>query len=271
MRKWVRLALTLYPVLGPLGHRAKKHRRHPERKTQVECFEDVKRIAAKANKRGFHAVFFEEGKENLPKGQVLFTCNHVSDFDPRAALCVIDRPIAFLSKKEVRKMPIFGWIVDYLGSTFIDRNDLRSEIKAFRAIKSQLETEKELSYFVFPEGTRSQGPEFNLDPYHAGTFKIAIHNQLPICPVVRYFPERVFNQHYHYHKYPIQVRYLKPIYPEEYNERTNQEIAQKVHDETLAALEERKKKDPRLVKELNGYSDKKLNKVLHYNKVTKKS
>ena len=156
MRKWVRLALTLYPVLGPLGHRAKKHRRHPERKTQVECFEDVKRIAAKANKRGFHAVFFEEGKENLPKGQVLFTCNHVSDFDPRAALCVIDRPIAFLSKKEVRKMPIFGWIVDYLGSTFIDRNDLRSEIKAFRAIKSQLETEKELSYFVFPEGTRSQ-------------------------------------------------------------------------------------------------------------------
>ena len=27
MRKWVRLALTLYPVLGPLGHRAKKHRR----------------------------------------------------------------------------------------------------------------------------------------------------------------------------------------------------------------------------------------------------
>ena len=89
--------------------------------------------------------------------------------------------------------------------------------------------------------------------------------------MVRYFPERVFNQHYHYHKYPIQVRYLKPIYPEEYNERTNQEIAQKVHDETLAALEERKKKDSRLVKELNGYSDKKLNKVLHYNKVTKKS
>ncbi len=271
MRKWVRLALSLYPVLGPLAHRGKKHHKNPGDKSQIECFNDVINCAAKANKRGFHAVFYEEGKENLPKGQVLFTCNHVSDFDPRAALCVIDRPIAFLSKKEVRKRPFFGWIVDYLGSTFIDRNDLRSEVKAFRAIKDQLAKEKELSYFVFPEGTRSQGPEFRLAPYHAGTFKIASHSQIPICPVARYFPERVFNQHYHYHKYPIQVRYLKPIYPEEYNERTNQEIAIRVQEETFAALEERKKKDPQLVKDLNHYSDKKLKKVLHYNKVTKKS
>lgn len=270
MRKWVRLALSLYPVLGPFGHRAKKHIKKKDQ-SQEDCFLDVQKTAIKCNKRGFHAVFYEEGKENLPKGQVLFVSNHVSDFDPMAALRVVDRPIAFLSKKEVKSRPIFGWIVTYLGSTFIDRNDLRSEVKAFREIQKQLSEEKNLSYFVFPEGTRSQGPEFALAPYHAGTFKIASHNQMPICPVARYFPERIFNQHYHYRRYPVQIRYLKPIYPEEYNERTNQEIASRVHDETYAALEERKKKDPQLVKELNGYSDRKLKKVLHYNKYTKKS
>lgn len=270
MRKWVRLALCLYPILGPLASRGKKQEKHPT-KSLKECYEDVRSCADRANRRGFHAVFYESGKENLPKGQVLFVCNHVSDFDPMAALIVSDRPLAFLAKKEVKKMPLFGHIVSYLGSTFIDREDLRSEIKAFKQIQKQLSENKDLSYFVYPEGTRSQGPKFSLAPYHPGTFKIAVHSQIPICPVARYFPERVFNQHYHYHRYPIQVRYLPPIYPQEYNERTNQELAKKVHDETEAALEERKKLDPRYVKELNGYSDKKLKKVLHYNKATKKS
>jgi len=206
--------------------------------------------------------FIVSGKENIPEGQVLFTPNHVSNADPIAMLALQDKPIAFLAKKEVIKMPVIGKVVKTVGGRFIDRFDLRSEVKVFRQIDKDLQNHPDLSYVVFPEGTRTQPPLYEVGTFHAGTFNIAVKRSMPIVPVCMYFTDRVLNTNYHYKVYPIQVRYLKPIMPEEYENMTTAEIAQKVQKEIALNVEEMKTLDRDLVKKLNHYSDEKTNKVL---------
>jgi hypothetical protein len=66
------------------------------------------------------------------------------------------------------------------------------------------------------------------------------------------------------------VRFLTPLYPADYEDMTTKDIANLLSQRMAIALEEMKKSDPLLVKNLNGYSDKKISKVLICKKDIKK-
>jgi 1-acyl-sn-glycerol-3-phosphate acyltransferase len=268
--KYVRYVLTALPTIIHYYPYLNKCSKKPEYQTITERFNKVQEFLRTVNRKAFHIVFYISGQEKLPKGQVIFTPNHTSNGDPITMLCTADRPIAFLSKKEVLKMPIIGKANKTLRGSFIDRADLRSELVAFKQIDKELDESPELSYVIFPEGTRSLGPDFKLGQFHPGSFKVAYNRNLPICPVVMYLTDRVLNPHYHYKKYPIQVRFLTPLYPADYEDMTTKDIANLLSQRMAIALEEMKKSDPLLVKNLNGYSDKKISKVLICKKDIKK-
>jgi 1-acyl-sn-glycerol-3-phosphate acyltransferase len=270
MRKWIRLGVQLLPLFISSYHTYHRMAKKPEEYTPQENYAFLRPLAQKTAKR-MRCEFIIKGEENLPKGQIFLVGNHVSLTDPIVCYAISDRPIAFVSKKEVVKFPFFGKLCTAMKCEYLDREDLRSEIKTFKAIDAKLQKYPDLSFYVFPEGTRSKGPDFKLAPFHAGTFKIPVRRNLPIVPMAIWLSERCLDQKFHYKKYPIQVTYLKPILPEDYQHMTNAEIAALAQSEIEEELLKMKDNDREFVKTLNHYSDKKTDKVLMHKKFKKKA
>jgi len=250
-------ALKVYPALN----RFTRKKNLGKYSSEVR-FGRLKKALLAVNRKSFHIRFEIQGASSLPSGQVLLTPNHQSDMDPLALVMVFERPIGFVSKKENMKLPLIGKAMKSLDSVFIDRADLRSEVKAYREAEERLKKEKSLSYVVFPEGTRSHAPDFSLGLFHPGSFKMAVRLSLPIVPVAIYGAERILNPDYHYKVYPVQISYLEPVLPQDYENLTTAEIAELVRNRIQDELFLMKKKDRKLVQEENGYSEKKLARVL---------
>lgn len=119
------------------------------------------------------------GLENLPEQKgVLFVGNHQSYLDIPVLLGVMEAPTAFVSKKSVGKKPFLGPILDMLGCVSIDRENLRQSLTAIKEASQRLT--QGLNMVIFPEGTRSQGPE--IAEFKKGSIKAATMVGAPIVP-----------------------------------------------------------------------------------------
>ncbi len=119
------------------------------------------------------------GLENLPEGPVLFVSNHEGNFDIPVLLSTIPKPFGFISKKEVKKLPIISMYMEQMNCVFLDRTDRRSALKS---ITDTVEKLKEgHSILIFPEGTRSKGQ--GMGEFKAGFMRIVKDAGVPILPI----------------------------------------------------------------------------------------
>ena len=116
---------------------------------------------------------------NLDK-QYIFMSNHESALDIVLGVAAIPFNIVFLAKKELFRVPIFGWAMNSAGMIKIDRQN--PEI-ARKSVSEAVETliQSSFSTLIYPEGTRSNGEE--LLPFKKGGFILAIRTQLPVVPI----------------------------------------------------------------------------------------
>jgi len=116
---------------------------------------------------------------NLDK-QYIFMSNHESALDIVLGVAAIPFNIVFLAKKELFKVPIFGWAMNSSGMIKIDRENPEM---ARKSVSEAVETlmHSSLSTLIYPEGTRSNGEE--LLPFKNGGFILAIRTQLPVVPI----------------------------------------------------------------------------------------
>jgi len=122
------------------------------------------------------------GLENLPEGPVLFVSNHEGNFDIPVLLSTIPKPFGFISKKEVKKLPIIRMYMEQMNCVFLDRTDRRSALKS---ITDTVEILKEgHSILIFPEGTRSKGQ--GMGEFKSGFMRIAKDAGVPILPIAIY-------------------------------------------------------------------------------------
>ena len=132
------------------------------------------------------------GIEKVPTDvKPLFVGNHLSNYDPIIEWQVFRKwDIAFISKPENFKIPIFGRIIRKCCFIPIDRSDPG---KALAAIKTGTDILKagDMSVGVYPEGTRNkQGG--GLLPFHTGVFRIAQKAQTPIVVVAIHGTENIY-------------------------------------------------------------------------------
>jgi 1-acyl-sn-glycerol-3-phosphate acyltransferase len=121
-----------------------------------------------------------EGEENLPKDEtVLFISNHQGNFDIPLLLGFIDKPKAFMAKKEMEKMPLVSTWMKYMQCVFMDRDNPRESLKAIK--KGSEKLKEGYSMVIFPEGTRSE--DGKLKEFKNGAFKLATKSGVPIVPV----------------------------------------------------------------------------------------
>jgi 1-acyl-sn-glycerol-3-phosphate acyltransferase len=86
----------------------------------------------------------------------------------------------WLSKAEVFRIPIMGWMMTLAGDIGVVRGRASSRASALEGIRDRLR--KRVSVMIFPEGTRS--PTHDMLPFREGAFRVAIETGAPILPIV---------------------------------------------------------------------------------------
>jgi 1-acyl-sn-glycerol-3-phosphate acyltransferase len=121
------------------------------------------------------------GMEHIdPTAPYVYMANHQSMFDILTLLGYLPVQFRWLAKKELFKIPIFGYSMARVGYISIDRSNRRSAIESLnRAAKKIADG---VSVVIFPEGTRSA--DGNLRAFKKGGFYLAIDSRQPIVPVV---------------------------------------------------------------------------------------
>jgi 1-acyl-sn-glycerol-3-phosphate acyltransferase len=109
----------------------------------------------------------------------VFMSNHVSHVDSLALAISIPHPLHWVFKKELSRIPVFGWVLLSLGQIMVDRADASQAWEALTSAASGLKGNN--SVLIYPEGTRSK--DGTLQPLKKGGFYIAVRAGLPIVPV----------------------------------------------------------------------------------------
>ena len=95
-----------------------------------------------------------KGKENIIVGEKFFIASsHQSMFETFFLQTVFNSPV-FILKKELLKIPIFGWYLKKIGSISIDRNKTTKENLGFFDKIFNLINLSNRPLIIFPQGTR---------------------------------------------------------------------------------------------------------------------
>ena len=122
-----------------------------------------------------------ERHQVLEKGKsYMLIANHTSMLDIMLMLvCVKENPFVFVGKKELAKIPLFGFFYRKT-CILVDRGDAKSRQAVF--IQAQRRLRSGLSVCIFPEGGVPE--QFVvLDEFKDGAFRLAINHQIPIVPI----------------------------------------------------------------------------------------
>lgn len=110
----------------------------------------------------------------------IFVANHISMIDVMLLVSTVRKnPLVFIGKKELEKIPIFGYVYKKT-MILVDRSSNESKKQVFEQTKEKLMTG--ISIGIFPEGTVPE-LEVELAPFKHGAFTMAIEHQVPIVPI----------------------------------------------------------------------------------------
>lgn len=106
--------------------------------------------------RAFVSVIFRvrvEGEENIPKdGGCMICANHISFWDPVMLMVYLTRPVTFMAKAELFKIPVLSSILRAVKAFPVKRGT--GDIGAVKAALKALKEENVLG--IFPTGTREK-------------------------------------------------------------------------------------------------------------------
>ena len=168
------------------------------------------------------------GAEKLPKDtRFLLVGNHCSNFDPIITWYMFkEYQLAFVSKQENFRIPIFGRIIRKCCFLAIDRENPRNAAKTIVKATSLIQSD-EVSLGIYPEGTRSKSGE--LLPFHNGVFKIAQKAKVPIVVLSVNGTEKIA-KNLPWHSTRIELKVLETIQTKEVITMRTAEIGEHVRN-----------------------------------------
>ncbi|MFQ5877238.1 MAG: lysophospholipid acyltransferase family protein [Acidobacteriota bacterium] len=114
-----------------------------------------------------------------PSRPCVYVANHQSQFDIPALALAMPADFRMVAKRELLRVPVFGWALWLAGFVLIDRGDRERAIRALDRAAGRLR--RGTSVVVFAEGTRSR--DGRLLPFKKGGFMLAIQAGVPVVPV----------------------------------------------------------------------------------------
>jgi 1-acyl-sn-glycerol-3-phosphate acyltransferase len=139
-----------------------------------------------------------QGEENLPAAddmrRVVLCPKHQSTWETFFFPSMTSHPLAYVFKKELLRIPIFGWCIGSVGMIHIDRSK-HSEAWSKVAEQGQVLMDRGKWVIMFPEGTRTErGSKGN---YKNGATRLAVATGAYVIPIAvtsaRCWPRRSFS------------------------------------------------------------------------------
>jgi 1-acyl-sn-glycerol-3-phosphate acyltransferase len=139
------------------------------------------------------------GLENLPQGATapaILLSKHQSTFETLLLPTLMPRPLAFVFKRELLRVPFFGWSMARLDMIHIDRESRAQAMKHVVA-QGKVRLAQGTWVIMFPEGTR-------IDRGQKGTYqtagtRLAVEAGAPVIPIAvssgKCWPRQGFTKH----------------------------------------------------------------------------
>ena len=158
--------------------------------------------------RRFHAVcmrpFFPYTKlghtEKFNDRAYIIVGNHKSVLDVVPAAICMDKPVHFMSKKELTEKRLGRWFTEKCECIIVNRDgsDVRALMLAMKYLKNGE------SVCIFPEGTRNKTNEVFL-PFKSGAAALAIKTKTPIILMMQYTKIKALKRSYFYYSEPFEL------------------------------------------------------------------
>ena len=113
-------------------------------------------------------------------GNAIYICNHQNNYDMVTASSIVQPPTVTVGKKSLIWIPFFGLLYWLTGNLLIDRNNRAKAHGTIAQVVKNIQ-KRNISIWMFPEGTRSRGR--GLLPFKTGAFHAAIAAGVPVIPV----------------------------------------------------------------------------------------
>lgn len=128
-------------------------------------------------------------QDPISKKSYMFVANHTSMTDIMLMLVVAKNPFVFVGKKELAKIPLFGFFYKRT-CILVDRSSAKSRQAVF--LRAQRRLQQGLSICIFPEGGVPE-EHVVLDNFKDGAFRLAINHQIPVVPITFYDNKKRFS------------------------------------------------------------------------------
>lgn len=150
-----------------------------------------------------HAYFRGKiyGGENVPtQGPLVIVSNHASNFDPPIVSNCVRRPVAYMAKEELFKVPVLNQAIALYGAYPVNRGSADRQ-----AIRSALQfLEQGWAVGLFLEGTRT--PDGRINDPKRGAALIAAKAKVPLLPVSLWGTEEIEKQGGFPRSVPVTIR-----------------------------------------------------------------
>jgi 1-acyl-sn-glycerol-3-phosphate acyltransferase len=153
------------------------------------------------------------GLENIDKDKTyVFVSNHASQYDIVVLQKTIPNRMAMIFKKELAKIPFFGWQLAMGPYVMIDRENYEKAMRSIEEAKEKMKKQN-ISIVVFAEGTRSKTGE--IQPFKRGAFRLATQVGYPIIPTTVIGSNKIMPKGtYKLRRGTIKVHFDQPIQSE---------------------------------------------------------
>jgi len=167
----------------------------------------------------------------------IFVSNHTAMTDVFLAMLLCPIGGVGVAKKEIARVPFFGWAYMLSGHLLIDRQNRERAIAGLKDVATAVKKHA-VSIWIWPEGTRSK--DGRLRPLKKGFAHLAVATGLPVVPIM------VTRAHLNWPKHTvvafvrtdIDVTVLEPIDTSSWTTETLEEHIAEVHDAMSSALPE---------------------------------
>jgi 1-acyl-sn-glycerol-3-phosphate acyltransferase len=173
------------------------------------------------------------GQGRVPPGGVIVAMKHQSSWDAIALPLVLDDP-APIVKRELLRLPFYGWYMARAGAIAIDRKGRGAALRGMLAKARQAAADGR-PIVIYPQGTRV--PPGMTAPYQPGVFALYQALSLPLVPAA--VNSGLFWGRRHFLKRPgrITLEFLEPIPPGRPRRQVMEELETRI--EAATALLER--------------------------------
>jgi len=196
-------------------------------KDKIRCYQRSARIWARFLMFISRIPIKIEGEENIARSEpLIFVSNHQGAMDILILLAYLPVYFRFVVKKELFKIPFFGWYLKKTDYLSVDRGVGEKAHKMFSKAENVLSSGGNI--LIFPEGTRSLTGE--IQPFKRGSLLLAFRSKVRVVPVAVSGsfhimpPKKVF-----YDIVPVKVSIGKPVSLEKYGSNYEKAL-EDIHD-----------------------------------------